>query len=97
MAEPYDIYYSQDATDDVRPLRVYDQRLVLDGIEQHLSYQPRLVSRTRIKEMSQPFWSQFRLRIKGFRIYYDVHDESRSVYVLRIVEKTSEQTPEIPP
>ena len=97
MAEPYDVIYAQEAAEDIRRLRVYDQRIVLDGIEQHLSYQPRLVSKTRIKEMSQPFWSQYRLRVEDCRIYYDVHDASRSVYVLRIVKKITGQTPESPP
>jgi mRNA-degrading endonuclease RelE of RelBE toxin-antitoxin system len=97
MAEPYDIQYSHEAINDLVAIRAYDQRVIIGGIEQHLLYQPRLVSRSRIKEMLQPFWSQYRLRIEDFRIYYDVDDAARVIYILRVVSKATEQTPESPP
>jgi mRNA-degrading endonuclease RelE of RelBE toxin-antitoxin system len=97
MAEPYDIRYSQEAVNDLVAIRAYDQRAIIDGIEQHLINQPRLVSRSRIKEMLQPFWSQYRLRIEDFRVYYDVDDAARVIYILRVLSKGTEQTPESPP
>ena len=42
--------------------------------------------------MTEPFWSQFRLRIGDYRIYYDVNDEGRVVNVLRVLMKTTDQT-----
>jgi mRNA-degrading endonuclease RelE of RelBE toxin-antitoxin system len=97
MAEPYDIRYSQEAVSDLGAVRAYDQRTIIDGIEQHLLYQPRVVSRSRIKEMLQPFWSQYRLRIEDFRVYYDVDEPAHVVNVLRILAKTTEPTPESSP
>ena len=81
----------------LRAMRAFDQRAVLEGIEIHLFHQPRFVSKSRIKLMNQPFWSQYRLRLGDFRIYYDVDDENRVVNVLRILMKTTDQTPEAPP
>jgi mRNA-degrading endonuclease RelE of RelBE toxin-antitoxin system len=97
MSEPYEIRYADEAAADIRALRAFDKRKILDGIETHLTYQPKVVSRSRIKAMVQPFWSQFRLRIEDFRVYYDVADEDRRVYVLRVLAKTRQSTPEEPP
>ena len=52
--------------------------------------------RSRIKAMRQPFWSQYRLRIDDFRVYYDVSETPRAVSVLRVLEKTTQGTPEKP-
>jgi mRNA-degrading endonuclease RelE of RelBE toxin-antitoxin system len=43
--------------------------------------------------MSQPFWSQYRLRVNAFRVYYDVDEEACVVSVLRVLEKGTGQTP----
>lgn len=92
----YEIEYAQEAVDDVDVLRAFDQRRILDGIEQHLGLQPTKVSRTRIKQMLQPFWSQYRLRVDEFRVYYDVDEDEHEVNVLRILAKESSETPEEP-
>jgi mRNA-degrading endonuclease RelE of RelBE toxin-antitoxin system len=97
MSLPYDIQYANEARDDIRALRAFDQRKVLEGIETHLTFQPKAVTRSRIKAMLQPFWSQFRLRIENFRVYYDVDDTEMRVYILRILTKSTQTTPEQSP
>jgi mRNA interferase RelE/StbE len=97
MSQPYEIRYAAEAVADIRALRVFNQRKVLDGIGLHLTYQPKLVSRSRIKAMAQPFWSQYRLRIEDLRVYYDVDDTSHVVHVLRVLAKTTERTQEESP
>jgi mRNA-degrading endonuclease RelE of RelBE toxin-antitoxin system len=92
--EPYKIEYSQEAAGDLRGLRAYDQAKILDGIERHLCHRPTLVSRTRIKQMAQPFWCQFRLRVEDFRVYYDVDRPQRAVNILRVLKKGEAQTPQ---
>jgi mRNA-degrading endonuclease RelE of RelBE toxin-antitoxin system len=96
MSEPYAIQYADEAVTDLKALRAFDQRIVIAGIETHLTFEPRKESKSRIKAMNQPFWSQYRLRLKEFRVYYDVSDEPRLVSVLRILEKGTRQTPEQP-
>ena len=92
--QPYEIRYANEAVDDLRGMRKFDQRKVLEGIEIHLAYQPKFVSKSRIKAMSQPSWSEYRLRVDEFRVYYDVNDNDRIVNVLRVLMKTTDQTPE---
>jgi len=78
MADAYEIQYATEAANDVRGLRAFDRRAVLDAIELHLRHAPTLESRSRIKRMTQPFWSQYRLRSDEFRVYYDVDRQAAS-------------------
>lgn len=97
MSDPYEIRYADRAVADLSSLRAFDQRKIMEGIELHLTSRPTFVSKSRIKAMAQPFWSQFRLRLDDYRVYYDVDDEQRRVNVLRVLRKGTEQTPETPP
>ena len=94
---PHEIHYAAEAVADLRGLRKFDQQRILDGIELHRTHTPRFVSKSRIKAMSQPFWSQYRLRIEDVRVYYDVDDKTPSVNVLRILVKATDQAPEESP
>lgn len=51
MADHYEIHYAEEAAIDVRSVRAFDRRRILDTIERHLADQPRQVSRSRIKAM----------------------------------------------
>ncbi len=55
---PYVIVYAEKAVTDLDSLRTFDQKKVIDGIDSHLGHEPTKVSRSRIKRMNQPFWSQ---------------------------------------
>jgi mRNA interferase RelE/StbE len=93
LAEPFVIRYSTEAANDMRAMRVFDRRKVLDGILDYLSHEPTRVSKSRIKLMVQPFWSQYRLRLDEFRVYYDIDNASRRVNILRVLMKTTDPTP----
>ena len=97
MSRPYEIRYAEEAIADIRALRTFDQRKVLDAIEQYLAHQPGLESKSRIKAMAQPFWSQYRLRIDDFRVYYDVDGAQPTVNVLRVLKKGTGSTPQVLP
>ena len=43
--------------------------------------------------MTQPFWSEYRLRVSDFRVYYDVDETRHVVHVLRILFKGAGTTP----
>lgn len=92
-AGPYTIRLTPAAQQDLKSLRPFDQRKVVEGMETHLAWEPIKVSRSRIKLMAQPFWCQYRLRIEDFRVYYDVNEENRTVTVLRILGKGQTNTP----
>src|SRR5438552_16180028 len=97
MADPFEIRYALEAAEDVRGLRAFDREKGLSAIEEHLQFEPRKVSRSRIKQMIQPFWSQYRLRADDFRVYYDVDEAAHAVSVLRVLLKGIAQTPEQKP
>jgi mRNA interferase RelE/StbE len=93
VPNPYLIRYAVEAVGDLRALRAFDRATVAQGIEQHLLHESTKVSKSRIRLMAQPFWSQYRLRVGDFRVYYDVDEGARTVDVLRILEKGTRTTP----
>ena len=97
MAGPYVIRFATEAIEDLGSMRAFDRASVRQEITQHLTHAPTHVSRSRIKRMTQPFWSEYRLRVGDFRVYYNVTENERSVGILRIVRKGSKQTPQEPP
>jgi len=90
---PYALRHSAESKADIKRLKAFDRTKVLAGIDIHLRGEPTNVSQTRIKQMEQPFWSQYRLRIDAFRVYYDVDEQDRIVRILRIIEKGRNETP----
>lgn len=97
MSGPFQISYAPQAADDIRALRSFDRGAVVGGIEQYLTHEPSRVSKSRIKPMVQPFWSQYRLRLDRFRVYYDLDDTHQRVSVLRVLEKGTGTTPQESP
>jgi mRNA-degrading endonuclease RelE of RelBE toxin-antitoxin system len=70
--------------------------MVVDAIEKQLVSEPTKESRAKVKKMTQPFWSQYRLRVGEYRIYYDVDEKGRAVLVLRVYEKRPGRDPGLP-
>lgn len=97
MAAAYRIEYAAEAVNDLRAIRAFDRARVVHSIELHLRHEPVRSSSSRIKRMRQPFWSEFRLRVDDFRVYYDVDELAGYVNVLRILEKGTGETPKESP
>ena len=97
MADAYSIDYAPQAVSDIRALQAFERATVVAAVERHLTYEPTAVSRSSIKRMVQPFWSQFRLRSGDVRVYYDVDEPSRRVHVLRVLTKGTAATPQESP
>ena len=89
----FQIEYTQDALNELTALRAFDRKRVVVGILTHLTHQPTKESRSRIKKMEQPFWSEYRLRIDEFRVYYQVDQATRTVHILHVLSKDTESTP----
>ena len=85
--------YTQDALDELTVLRAFDRNRVMIGIVTHLTHQPTKESRSRIKKMEQPFWSEYRLRVDEFRVYYQVDHSTQTVNILHVLSKDTEETP----
>lgn len=94
MADAYAIDLTPRALADLQALRAFDRAMVTEAISRYLAYEPTRVSKSRIKRMAQPFWSQFRLRVGEYRVYYDVDESARQVIVVRVVRKGAGSTPD---
>jgi mRNA-degrading endonuclease RelE of RelBE toxin-antitoxin system len=57
-----------------------------------LSHEPTKISGSTIKKMEQPFWSQYRLRVEEFRVYYDVDEPNQTVFIVRVLFKGTKTT-----
>ncbi len=81
----YSIHLKPAAIDDLDSLRKYDATKILDGIEEHLKWEPLKESRSRIKKLKGKQQAEFRLRIDDWRIFYNVI--ANEVWILRILHK----------
>jgi mRNA-degrading endonuclease RelE of RelBE toxin-antitoxin system len=96
---PYDIKLLGSAAKELRSFRVYDQRRISDGIENHLRHQPTMESRnckcmrgfSPIFDHVPPVWE---LRVGDFRVFYDVDEDAQVVYVRAVRLKEHGKTTE---
>lgn len=82
----YEIILSPEAVWDLRSLRAALRAKVRDGLETHLRHEPTKTSRSRIKRLRGLRRPQYRLRIEGVRVFYDI--AGSTVEVLAIVSKS---------
>jgi mRNA-degrading endonuclease RelE of RelBE toxin-antitoxin system len=83
----FQVVIDPEALADLRSLRAYDRRAVLDVIERVLTTTPTQVSKSRIKRLRGVDSPQYRLRVAEFRVFYDVVETE--VYVLRVLAKSA--------
>ena len=81
----YEIILSPEAMEDLGDLRANIRAVVRDAIEEHLRHEPGKTSKSRIKHLRGLSRPQYRLRVGGMRIFYDV--TGKRVEVLAIVPK----------
>jgi mRNA-degrading endonuclease RelE of RelBE toxin-antitoxin system len=93
------IRFSVGVERELRALRAYDQTLVLDGIEAHLSHRPDVGTRRRkmLEDFTAPEeWAAappiWQLRIEEFRVFYDVDREKQVVWVRAVRRKPAHKT-----
>ena len=96
MPTRFEVVYSPESLEDLKSMRAYDQRAVVDAIEETLQFTPTMETKSSVKRMEQPFWCQFRLRVGDHRVYYNVHQDEGRVRILRVMEKGTQATPEVP-
>lgn len=94
---PFQLIYSNKARSAIKSLRAFERQQIVTAVETHLRYQPTNTSRSRIKKMTQPFWSQYRLRVGDYRVYFDVDEASNTVDILHVIHKASDTTLEEEP
>ena len=82
----YTILVAPEARQDLKSLEAHVRAGVRDAIERHLRYEPKKVSRSRIKRLRGIRHPQYRLRVDEIRVFYDV--SSGVVEVLAVVPKS---------
>ena len=82
----YEIIWAPEAISDWKRLKPTDRVIVKGAIETHLRYEPKKVSKSRIKRLRKMVHPQYRLRIGEFRIFYDVTEGD--VNILAVVSKS---------
>jgi len=81
----YEIRYSEEAVQQLRGLRAFEQVAILDQIEQVLGVNPTLESKARLKRLRLPAPTEYRLRVGEFRVFYDV--EGQTVHIVHVLSK----------
>src|SRR5438034_11776177 len=81
----YEVILAPEAARSFKSLSAYQRAEVRDALERHLRYEPTRVSKSRIKRLRGLTQPQYRLRVGGVRVFYDVTREA--VQVLAIVTK----------
>jgi mRNA-degrading endonuclease RelE of RelBE toxin-antitoxin system len=96
----FTLLYDEAAEDDLRALRAYEARRILDEVDEQLTKEPGRPSRRRkLLEGLVPPWKTARpvwqLRIGDFRVFYDVEEARKEVIVRAIRRKGKRTTKEI--
>jgi mRNA-degrading endonuclease RelE of RelBE toxin-antitoxin system len=81
----FEIVLAPRAVEGLKAVRPDFRQGVRDAIEQRLRHEPTKVSRSRIKRLRGLDRPQYRLRVNGVRVFYDVTEAT--VEVLAIVTK----------
>ena len=76
----YEIEFSDDALEDLESLKKNEQNEVLDDIDANLRYEPAVETRNR-KRLRPNQTAEWELRIGRFRVFYDVYEAVKIVYI----------------
>ena len=81
----YRVVFAPEAHEDYRSLSARVRAEVRDAVNRHLVHKPDQTSRSRIKRLRGTRRPQYRLRVGGVRVFYDIRGSR--VDVLAIVDK----------
>jgi mRNA-degrading endonuclease RelE of RelBE toxin-antitoxin system len=83
----FEIEVTRQAESDLDDIRRFYRNQILDAIAAYLRYNPRRISRSRIKRLRSVDSPEYRLRVGDFRVFDDVDEVERRVTILRVVSK----------
>ena len=92
MARLFAIAFSEGVKEDLDSFRPYDCRILLDAIGTQLRHTPHVETKRRklLHDLVPPFEAippVWQLRVGAFRVFYDVSEEERRVYIRAIRRK----------
>ena len=95
----YEIEFSEGVEKDLKKIRVYDRNIILGAVEKQLAHTPNVETKKRKMlvclvppfESAPPLWE---LRVGEYRVFYDVDEGERKVYVRAARKKPPHKTTE---
>ena len=82
----YEIEYTLEAVEDLKRFKKYEQRLIVDEIDSQLLHEPSHETRNR-KQLRPNVVSEYELRTRHFRVFYDVDEIEEIVKIKAIGHK----------
>ncbi len=76
----YNIEFSDTAKRDLKWFKKYEQKIILDGIDANLKYEPNVETRNR-KHLRPNETAEWELRLGDYRVIYDVYEVVRIVSI----------------
>jgi mRNA-degrading endonuclease RelE of RelBE toxin-antitoxin system len=76
----YTILFSPDAEGDLKALRKFEQKQVLEGVKDQLRYEPTVETRNR-KQLDPNELAGWEVRLGRFRVFYNMDAQSLMVHV----------------
>lgn len=88
----YCIRFSEGVRDDLKGLKTYDQRIVVDATAKQLKHDPARQTKNQklLHNLTPPFEAVppiWELRVGRFRVFYDLDEAQKIVYVRAVREK----------
>ena len=95
----YRIEFSFGVKDDLKKIRIHDRKIIIDKIEEKLRYEPSRQTKNQkiLENLIPPFESIPPIReikIREYRVFYDIDEEGKKVYVRAVRKKPPHQTTE---
>ena len=82
----FEIQFAEDAERHLKGFAARDRGIILQSIEEQLTYQPTVPTRNRKQLRTNPL-ATWELRIQEFRVLYHVDEEIVTVFVVAIAVK----------
>lgn len=80
----YRIDYTVSCVEHLRRLSARDRAIVVDAVEERLSFEPTVETRNRKRMEGNSLDADFELRVGVLRVYYGVEEDARVVNVLAL-------------
>ena len=95
----YAIAFEENVEEELAVIRPFEARRLLQAIREQLRYRPSVQTRQRkkLRGVKPPFRSippLWELRVGEYRVFYDVNEEERTVYVRAVRHKPPHKTTE---
>ncbi len=80
------IVFKPSAIQRLKRMRRFDAVAIVDSVERHLSVEPERATRGSIKRLRGRQETTYRLRVRDYRVFYDVIDDR--VEIVQILHKS---------